>query len=201
MNLYLRLIWIFLASMFKPRVGFTDEVSLDLRVLPNDLDINRHQNNGRYFTLVDLVIIDLFLRSGVLKKAIRNGWRPMLGGGLITYRKQMKLFQAYRLTMQLEAWDERWNYFRFRFLNQAGEVCASGYVRGAMVSSKGRVPNEIADRAFGVHRAGSQLPDAVAHWRLAESALTSEALLSPRVSGVSADDDPAIPHPSQLTGA
>ncbi len=177
MNLYLRLFWIFLSSLFKPRVGFTDEVSLTLRVLPNDLDINRHQNNGRYFTLVDLAIIDLFLRSGVLKKAVRRGWRPMLGGGLITFRKQMRLFQTYQLRMQLQAWDDRWNYFRFSFLNSNGEVCASGYVRGVMVSARGRVPNEIADQVFGVNRAASQVPEAVAHWRLAESVLQSEASL------------------------
>lgn len=171
MNLYLRLIWIFLTSVFKPRVRFADEVTLNMRVLPNDLDINRHQNNGRYFTLVDLAIIDLFLRSGVLKKAIAKGWRPMLGGGLITYKKQMKVFQTYQLRMQLKAWDDRWNYFHFSFLNRGGQVCASGYVRGAMVSSKGRVPNEIADQVFGVSRTASLIPEAIAHWRHAELAL------------------------------
>ena len=99
MNLYLRLIWIIIRSFFKPPIDFADRVSIDLRILPNDLDLNRHLNNGRYLTLLDLGSIDLFLRSGVLKRAIRKGFRPMLGGLIVTYRKGLSLFERCTLTM------------------------------------------------------------------------------------------------------
>ena len=79
MNLYFRLIWVIIRSFFKSRIDFADKISLTLRILPNDLDINRHLNNGRYLTLLDLASIEFFIRSGVLKHAIREGFRPMLG--------------------------------------------------------------------------------------------------------------------------
>jgi len=73
MNLYFRLLWIIVRSFFKPRIDFADKITLTLHILPNDLDINRHLNNGRYLTLLDLGSIDFFLRSGVLKRALRRG--------------------------------------------------------------------------------------------------------------------------------
>ena len=111
MNLYFRLIWITIRSLFKSRIDFSDKISLVLHILPNDLDINRHLNNGRYLTLLDLASIEFFIRSGVLKHAIRRDFRPMIGGLMVTYRKGLSLFERCTLTMQMEAWDERWNYF------------------------------------------------------------------------------------------
>lgn len=76
MNLYLRLIWLLLTYPFKSRMGFTDALERKMRVMPGDLDINGHVNNGRYLTLVDLAIIEMFLRSGVLFKVFRHGGGP-----------------------------------------------------------------------------------------------------------------------------
>jgi acyl-CoA thioesterase FadM len=164
MNLYLRLIWIIVRSFFKPRVNFTDKISLTLHILPNDLDINRHLNNGRYLTLLDLGSIDLFLRSGVLKRAIHKGFRPMVGGLIVTYRKALSLFERCTLTMQLEAWDDRWNYFKFEFRNSDGHLSAAGYFKGALVSKKGLIPNKVADEIFGYERGTCKLPPAVVYW-------------------------------------
>jgi len=171
MNLYFRLIWIIVRSFFKPRVNFFDKISLNLHILPNDLDINRHLNNGRYLTLLDLASIELFLRSGVLKSAIRKGFRPMLGGLIVTYRKGLSLFERCTLTMQLEAWDERWNYFRFEFKSSDGHLSAAGYFKGAFVSKKGLIPNKVADEIFGYERGGCKLPLAVANWIESENAI------------------------------
>ncbi len=171
MNLYFRLIWIIVRSFFKPRVDFADKISLTLHILPNDLDINRHLNNGRYLTLLDLASIELFLRSGVLKRAIRKGFRPMLGGLIVTYRKGLSLFERCTLTMQLEAWDERWNYFRFEFRNSGGHISAAGYFKGALVSKNGLIPNKVADEIFGFKRGGCRLPPVVANWIESENAI------------------------------
>ncbi|MDC0434241.1 thioesterase family protein [bacterium] len=34
-------------------------------VLPNDLDLTMHMNNGRYLTICDFNRVDLFVRSGL----------------------------------------------------------------------------------------------------------------------------------------
>lgn len=175
MNLYFRLIWIISRSFFKRRIEFSDEIVLSLRILPNDLDINRHLNNGRYLTILDLGSVDLFLRSGILFRAIRNGFRPMIGGLIITYRKGLSLFERYTLTMRLEAWDDRWNYFKFEFNKLNGQLSAAGYFKGALVSKNGLVPNNAADEVFGNKRGLCILPPAIENWIKAENYISGES--------------------------
>ena len=177
MNLYFRLIWIWIRSWFKPKIEFKDKIILNLRVLPGDLDINRHLNNGRYLTILDLATIDLFLRSGALKSAIRHGYMPMLGGSIVTYRKGLSLFERYTVTMQLEAWDSQWNFCRFEFRKQDGRLAATGYFKGALVSKNGLVQNKIADDIVGFKRGTCELPPAVEHWIKAERLLATENLV------------------------
>ena len=47
MNLYLRLLWTLLRSFRLPAIAMGDTLVRGLRVMPNDLDINGHMNNGR----------------------------------------------------------------------------------------------------------------------------------------------------------
>jgi len=47
-NLYLRLLLTIFKALWAPRIKPGDSIELRLRVLPNDLDLNGHMNNGRY---------------------------------------------------------------------------------------------------------------------------------------------------------
>jgi len=48
-NLIFRMMYLLLVSLFKSRLPIEyPENSLTLRVLPNDIDINMHMNNGRF---------------------------------------------------------------------------------------------------------------------------------------------------------
>ena len=58
MNLYLRLLWTLLRCWRMPRITAGETLVRSLRVLPNDLDINGHMNNGRYLTVVDLMLME-----------------------------------------------------------------------------------------------------------------------------------------------
>lgn len=73
MNLYLRLLWTWLRALGKAPIRIGDTIELQLRVWPNDLDINGHMNNGRYMTIIDLALIEYFTRAGFLKLALRKG--------------------------------------------------------------------------------------------------------------------------------
>ncbi len=77
----------------------TSRNSLSLRVLPKDLDINLHMNNGRYLTLCDLTRVDMFMRSGLAKTMIKEKWRPIIAEHTMTYKKPLKLFQKYDLVL------------------------------------------------------------------------------------------------------
>ncbi len=173
MNLYLRLIWLLLSYRFQSRLAFTDALARPMRVMPGDLDINGHVNNGRYLTLVDLAIVELFLRSGVLIKAWRQGWRPMIGASMITYRRGLKPFAHYTLRFHLQSWDERWNYFRFEFMH-AGKIAAAGFAKGAMVGRKGWIENAEGDRVLGIERGAVGHSPALQCWIAAEQAVGAE---------------------------
>ena len=51
---------------------------LQLTVMPNDLDIRLHVNNGRYLTLCDLGCFDFFVRSGLLAVMKQRNWMPLV---------------------------------------------------------------------------------------------------------------------------
>ncbi len=171
MNLYLRLIWALLRTCRLPRILPGETIIRQLRVWPNDIDINGHMNNGRYLTVVDLMLIEYFVRTGFAQAMLKNSWKPMSGGSFITYRKGLQPFEKYSLSFTLDAADEYWNYSRFEFRRQDGTLCAAGYMKGTAVGRQGLVPNASSYAKAGRPFVAQDLPEHVALWMQAENAL------------------------------
>lgn len=174
MNLYLRLVYVIASALRRGGLAFGDELTVTYRVLPNDLDVNGHMNNSRYLTMLDLAIVELFLRSKTLQRARRAGWRPLVGGSLISYRKSLTLWQRYTIKVRLDSWDERWNYFKFEFVAR-GVVYATGFVKGSMVGKNGLVLNTVSSPVLGIERDEGRLSEAVRDWIKAEQLAASMA--------------------------
>ena len=174
MNLYLRLLWTLFRSWRAPRLEPGDTLTRTLRVLPNDLDINGHMNNGRYLTIIDLMLVEYFVRTGFAATMLRQGWRPMAGGSFITYRRGLMPFQTYTLRFRLDASDLHWNYMRFEFV-RGERVCAAGYMKGAAVARTGLVPNAESYGAMGRAAPLAALPAPVRDWLAAEHGVISAA--------------------------
>lgn len=105
MNLWIRLLWLIICSPFKARLPPPLGVSrLTFRVLPNDLDVNLHMNNGRYLTIMDLGRFDLMLRMGLAGHARRHGWMPVLSAANVLFRREVRLFQKYYLESRIIWW-------------------------------------------------------------------------------------------------
>lgn len=105
MNLWLRLLWLLLCTPFREKLAPPFGVSkLHWRVLPNDLDTNLHMNNGRYLTMMDLGRFDLILRMGLFGEARRRKWIPVLTAAKVRFRRELKLFQRYRLETRILWW-------------------------------------------------------------------------------------------------
>lgn len=171
MNLYLRLIWTLIRALRLPGIAPDDTLERQFRVLPNDIDINRHMNNGRYLTMVDLMIVEFFARTGFMKVLMRNKWYPVIGGACITYRRELGFGQKYTLRFRRLASDEHWNYLQFEFVDEDGKICATGFSKGAAKSRKGLVPNAKSYAKMGLTHDPAPLPEAVAHWIESEKAL------------------------------
>lgn len=185
MNLYLRLIWTLLRARFMAPLAFTTTLIQRWRVLPNDLDINVHMNNGRYLTMVDLALIEFFSRTGFLKSLVGNGWRPMAGGVLISFRRGLDPFQRYELRFRWLCSDERWNYMGFEFVR--GDVIhAAGIMKGGAVGREGIIPTAQyatsfpeAMRSEMARLLARPLTDDVVAWRESEKALMARASAEP----------------------
>ncbi len=172
MNLYLRLILTLLRAWREPRFAVGQTLQRRFRVLPNDIDINGHMNNGRYLTMIDLMIVEYFIRVGFAKAILANGWRPMSGGSFITYRRGLKPLQSYTLRYRIDACDAHWNFMRFEFLD-GDKLCAAGYMKGAVVGKNGFVSNSTSYAALGIPVYDAPVPAAVAHWLTAEKDLVT----------------------------
>jgi acyl-CoA thioesterase FadM len=132
MNLILRMIYVFLLSLFRPRITADNMVSeLNLRVLPNDLDINLHMNNGRYLTICDLNRVDLFIRSGLMGAMFKRGWIPLIAEHTMTYKRPLNLLQRYEVKLEVMHHDEKYFYMKHTF-SVAERIVAEGTSKGCV---------------------------------------------------------------------
>ena len=136
MNLIFRMIGLLISSFFKPRLPIKNSKNeLTLRVLPNDIDINFHMNNGRYLTICDLTRIDMFIRTGLAKTMLKEKWIPVISEHTMKYKKGLSLFQKYTVKMEITDWDEK----AFKMIHTfivGDRVVAEGTSQGVIVSKK-----------------------------------------------------------------
>ena len=107
MNLWLRLIWFALTAWRRPPLKEASEASvLSFCVLPTDLDLSLHMNNGRYLTLMDFGRVDFAVRLGLWRAVRRHNWTPIASSIIIRYRRELRPFARFRLETRLVSWGE-----------------------------------------------------------------------------------------------
>ncbi|MBW7851143.1 MAG: thioesterase family protein [Rhodospirillales bacterium] len=165
MNLIFRLIRVILAGlMAPPRTGGFSESVLDFRVWPTDLDVNLHMTNARYLSIFDLGRADLMVRHRTLRLFLKNGWRPMLGGATVRFRRPLAPLQKFRVISRVVGWDAKWFYMEHRIESHEGLV-ALALMRGVFYGRGGVEPPEKVMHALG-HRGDSPpLPAVIQSWR------------------------------------
>jgi len=133
------------------------------RVWPNDLDVNRHVNNGRYLTLADLGRLDWFLRTGALAQARQQHAWPIVGDAIAKFRRDMKLFQRFTIESRMLGWDDKWAFLEHRFIRE-GRVIGIVGIRGLFRGRQGPLPPGEFIRALGGPSQSPALPDWVLDW-------------------------------------
>lgn len=165
MNLYFRLLALFLGLKRRPKLGIWDTGVTRFRVLPNDLDALGHMNNGRYLTIMDLGRMDLMIRSGYWRRLREAGWYPVVAGQTITYRRSLNPFQKYELHTRMLGHDPHGSYVEQTFCI-GEEVYAKAYVRARFLKkSGGKVSDEEIHEFMGEDvPESSRIPEWVAAW-------------------------------------
>jgi acyl-CoA thioesterase FadM len=166
MLLFFRVATIVVSSFFRRRREIFDESRMRLRVWPTDMDLNFHLNDGRYLSLGGLGRIDLMLRTGLLRRAMKRGWYPVVGSAMIRYRRELKVFARFTLRSRIAGWDEKWFYFEHRF-EMGDDLAAIAYARGVLRSREGAIPTGDVLALLGTSATSPPLPDIIERWRQA----------------------------------
>jgi acyl-CoA thioesterase FadM len=160
MVLFFRIVLVLVKNLLRRRRDVLDESLLRLRVWPTDMDLNFHLNDGRYLSLSGVARVDLMLRSGLLRRAIKRGWYPVVGAATIRYRREIKWMEKFTLRSRIVGWDEKWVYFEHRF-EKNGELAAIAYARGVLRNREGAVPTSDVMALVGHSEPSPPLPDIV----------------------------------------
>lgn len=175
MNRLLRLAWVVLRARWQSRrPGAAHGSPLDrwrtpLRVLPNDLDLLRHMNNGAYLSLMDIGRVDMLVRTGAQRTIAAHGWYPVLVGATIRFRRSLRLGERFEIVTRVLGWDDRVVYleqvFERRSASGEPEVVAKAVVAARFLKrTGGSVPAPDIAAAFGSPRPSPPIPKNVQTW-------------------------------------
>ncbi|MGC1520857.1 MAG: thioesterase family protein [Steroidobacteraceae bacterium] len=130
---WLRLIRVALGLVGAPRVDLLSTTRVNLRVWPNDLDVNLHVNNGRYLALADIGRLQWFVQTGALGVARKRQAFPVVGDAIAKFRRDLKVFQRFEIHTRLLGWNEKWGFIEHRFVRNhrvIGVVAIRGVFKG-----------------------------------------------------------------------
>jgi len=182
MNLWLRVLHLIIASLFRPRIDPVRDVSrLGFRVWPHDLDTSLHMNNGRYWTLMDLGRADIMIWSGLRRPILKHGWVPVVSAGQIRFRREMRLFQPFALENRNLSLSEGHVVMEHRLVSQAKNgspiLNAIALVRAGLYgrSEKSYVPMKRLLQEIGLAMEPPQVAPEVQAFLHAEEALKRAA--------------------------
>jgi acyl-CoA thioesterase FadM len=161
--LLIRFLRAVIMGLLAPSRGIFDESVLTFRVLPQDIDLNFHLNDGRYISFTGLGRAHLLTRMGLLRKALRKKWAPVVAGAMIRYKREIRPFAKFTLRSRVIGWDEKWVYLA-HVIESGGKPCATAYVRGVLRSRDGAVPTKDLLALIGFDGASPELPEVVKNW-------------------------------------
>lgn len=159
----LLLLW---RSRRRSPLGVHDVGSLRLRVLPTDLDVLGHMNNGVYLSLMDLGRMDLLIRSGAWTKLRARGIYPVMANETITFRKSLQPWQLFDIETRLVGYDGKAVYAQQRFVRD-GEVYAEAMTRARFLGKNGPVTMAELSEVTGVDVTSRKPPAWVEDWAAA----------------------------------
>ncbi len=182
MNLWIRLLIYLLGAPFRAALVPPFGVSrLTFRVLPNDLDINLHMNNGRYLAIMDIGRLDMMMRMGLMRQARIHSWMPVLSAAKIRFRRDLRLFQTYHLESRILWWASTHFVMEHRMViasgKNAGKLAAAAFMLGGLYQHSQRrfVPVEELMQAIGAEADSPPLTPEIEAFLEAEQALKRSA--------------------------
>jgi acyl-CoA thioesterase FadM len=168
MLLLVRFLYVVLRSRFRSRLSALDESVVRFTVLPHDCDLNFHLNGGRFVSFMDVARLELIGRTRLMGKLLRRGWRPVMGGCVVRYRRSILPFQRFDIRTRVIGWDEKWIYVE-HIVEKDGAFCAIGHMRTVIRGKDGTIaPKEVLALLNLAQLQSPELPEFVQQWRDSE---------------------------------
>lgn len=166
MNLWIRLLLTFSLSWRRSRMSVTERCLTPFIVVPSDLDLLGHVNNGKYLSLMDVARTDHAIRTGYISVFRRRAWWPVVVAATIQFYDSLLLFRSFVIETQLIGWDERTLFVHHRVLrNDAGrKLMAEAVVRAVIRNSAGSITTGDVITALGNIVPPGPMPEWIAAW-------------------------------------
>ena len=135
-NMLLRTLLLMILSRRKPTQDFREVGRVTMHVMPNDLDLLGHVNNGIYLSLMDLGRMDMMIRSGKWQQLKARGWYPVAAAVTVSYRRSLRLWERYVLESKVIGFDDKAMYMEQRFV-RGDEVYVTAIMKARFLRKSG----------------------------------------------------------------
>lgn len=139
----------------KPSKHILDWVITRYRVMPWDLDANLHMNNVKYLKYLERGRVEQMIHTPWLSIMFGNQLKGLIANTEISYVKEMRLFQKFKVETRISSWDEKYVYMEQLFTHKH-TVFTSAVIRLAVVDAKNHKrcsPNEVFANFFSEPKA------------------------------------------------
>src|SRR5687767_5873367 len=107
--------------------------------------------------------MELMIRTGVLKVALKQKWLPLVAAQTIHFKRQLKRFQSFQLKSRFIYWDEKFFYIEHIFSRRGKLIAAAALAKGWFLGNDGVFHRlsvfEMAGRPYVSPAAPEQLKD------------------------------------------
>ncbi len=179
MNLWWRLLWTLFFSRGRTAVAALGPCATPFRVRLTDLDVLRHVNNGKYFSMMDVARVDLMRRSGLLTQLNARGWYPVVVLESASFFRSLKLGERFEIRTEVIGWDSKHFFMRQSFIREDVTV-ADAYVKARFLKrAGGSVSTHELLELTGAADPSPPLPEWLSVWSEVHDATLAKAAAIP----------------------
>ncbi len=184
----------------KPSKHILDWVIARYRVMPWDLDANLHMNNVKYLKYLERGRVEQMIHTPWLQKMWTNQAKALVANTEISYVKEMRLFQKFKVETRVSSWDEKYIYME-QIFTYKHTVFTAAVIRMAVVHAKtGKrlSPTEVFKNLFGEEQS-PPVPQSAQHLNLLIQAQRGEtqAIADAHASQDEEPESPSTPNTSK----
>ena len=113
---------------FKKPIAYNETIRRSFRVGLFDCDLLGNMAAFKYPSYMDLIRWELIVRSSFFQASKNNKRAFVVASQKIIYKKPLRVWSKFKLSLELGGWDERWVYHIHKF-EQNSQLKAIGVTR------------------------------------------------------------------------